>query len=98
MSKTTVMRLPVSPIKALLGGALLLMLTYVALIAMVMNYAALTVGFAQSVRNDEAKIASLEATYFSMLSEVTKTDYAARGYAKPIAQVFVPSAPATALR
>lgn len=98
MSRTTAMRLPFAPVKMLICIALGLMFTYVALIAAIMNYAALTVGFAQSVRDNESVIASLEATYFSGLHAITDTDYAAQGYAKPFAQVFVPSAPVTALR
>jgi hypothetical protein len=98
MYRTFAMRLPFSPVQMLIGIALLLMLTYVALIAIVTSYAALTVSFSQSVRNDEASVATLESTYLNKVAELTNTDYTAMGYTKPVASLFVPGAPTTALR
>lgn len=75
-----------------------LAIAYVGLIAMAMSYAAMTVEFAQSVRMDQAAIARLESDYLATLDGITDTDYAAEGYAKPAAPIYVPKAPATALR
>ena len=87
-----------SPV-AVAGGALsVLALVYIALIAIVMSYAALTVEFSQSVRTDEAAIAKLEADYLARVAAITAADYIAEGYAKPSVQVYVPSAGVTALR
>lgn len=91
-------RFAFSPVSyaATLAGALFV--AYLALIAVVMSYAALTVEFSQQERNDEATVAGLEAQYLAQVAAVTTTDYVALGYAKPAAQLFVSAAPATALR
>lgn len=91
-------RLPFSPVSfvALVVGVLAVI--YIGLIATVMSYAALTVEFSQSVRNDEAQVATLEAQYLSSVATITSTNYASLGYAKPVAIAFVPSTGATALR
>jgi hypothetical protein len=75
-----------------------LLVAYIGLIAVVMSYAALTVEFSQSVRNDEAVVATLESSYFSGIAHITSMDYAAAGYAKPLTQVFVRAQGVTALR
>ena len=75
-----------------------LAVTYIALIAVVMSYAALTVGFTQSVRDDEASVAALESRYLAEVSAITVTDYRALGYERPTKETFVPKAAATALR
>ncbi len=75
-----------------------LVVSYIGLIAVVMSYAALTIEFSQSVRNDEAIVAKLEATYLDAVTRITATNYAAEGYAKPVAEHFVPTKSATALR
>lgn len=98
MFNRTTIRWSMSPVKALACVAVALALSYVALIALVMNYAALTVGFAQSIRNDETAIAKLEQRYFATLDSISRTDYRAHGYAKPASQTFVTSASVTALR
>lgn len=71
---------------------------YLALIAVVMGYAAVTVEFTQSLRDDESKIAELESAYLAAVSEVTSLDYVRAGYQKPVAQSFVPTRSVTALR
>lgn len=76
----------------------LLGVSYVALIAIVMSYAALTIQFSQSVRSDQAAVATLEAQYLAAVAVVTNTDYSALGYTKPVSRVYVPSARLTALR
>ncbi|MBU6388495.1 hypothetical protein KGQ72_01290 [Patescibacteria group bacterium] len=76
----------------------ILVVAYIGLIAVVMSYAALTVEFSQSVRNDESAVAALESAYLAGVDRVTNTDYAAAGYTKPLAQVFVRAESATALR
>lgn len=75
-----------------------LVVAYIGLIAVVMSYAALTIGFSQSVKNDEAVVATLEQQYLSTVAQITNTDYAAAGYALPVAEIFVPAKNATALR
>jgi hypothetical protein len=90
--------LPFSPVACALTLAVTLAVAYVALIATVMSYATMTVGFSQSLRDDEAQIASLESRYLADVSSVTATNYAAEGYTKPVAELYVPKAPETALR
>lgn len=80
------------------GSVGILLVAYIGLIAVVMSYAALTIEFSQSVRNDEASVASLEARYLAGVASITSTDYAAAGYTKPVAQVFVQAESSTALR
>jgi len=71
---------------------------YIALVATVMSYAALTVEFSQSVRNDGTAVSALESRYLDIVASINDTDYAATGYVKPSVLVYVPKAPATALR
>ena len=94
------LRLPFSfSIVSLLSGAVgVLAVSYIGLIAVVMSYAALTVEFSQSVKNDEAAVAVLEGQYLASVSSIQDLDYRTAGYAAPIAQVFVPAASMTALR
>jgi hypothetical protein len=80
------------------GLVVVLALSYIGLIAVVMNYAALTVNFSQSVKNDEAAVATLESQYLASAENITNIDYSALGYAPPIAQVFVTTKSVTALR
>lgn len=91
-------RLPFSPVAFSGGAVILLAFIYIALIAAVMGYAALTMEFSQSVRNDESAVAALEAEYLARVADITSTDYAAAGYVKPAAQVYVPAESVTALR
>ncbi len=91
-------RLPFPFVSLCLGSIAVLAVAYIGLIAVVMSYAASTVEFAQSVRNDEASVASLESRYLAAVASITNTDYTAEGYAKPVAEAFVPSASMTALR
>ena len=91
-------RLPVSIPTFCSGIAVVLMVTYVGLIAVVMSYAAMTIEFSQSVRNDEAVVATLEAQYLSTVARITTSDYTTAGYARPLTKVFVPAKSATALR
>lgn len=88
----------VSPVKAAAALVATLAIAYIALIATAMSYAALTVQFSQSVRNDEASVAALESGYLDAISSITAMDYAAAGYVKPATLVYVPTAPSTALR
>jgi len=75
-----------------------LLVAYIGVIAVVMSYAASTVEFSQSVRNDEAAVAALESAYLADIARVTNTDYAAAGYAKPLATTFIRAQSSTALR
>lgn len=80
------------------GAVGVLLVGYIGLIAVVMSYAALTVEFSQSVKNDEAAVAVLEGQYLSSVARLTGTDYASEGYAKPTEKVFVRAESMTALR
>ena len=90
--------LPFSVLSLASGVVAVLAVAYIGLIAVVMSYAALTVEFSQSVRNDESAVAALESEYLAGVARITSTDYAAAGYAKPLAEVFVRAQSATALR
>lgn len=87
-----------SPFSLALGTVGVLAVTYIGLIAVIMSYAALTIEFAQSVRNDEAVVATLESKYLTAVAAVTTSDYAALGYTTPVAESFVRVTSATALR
>lgn len=76
----------------------MLAVVYIGLIAVVMSYAALTVEFSQSVKNDEASIAMLEGQYLSSVAAIQNLDYHIVGYTAPLAQIFVPTQSMTALR
>ena len=91
-------RFPYSAVSVCSGVGAVLAIAYIGLIAMVMTYAALTVEFSQSVRNDETAVAKLEKQYLATMARITKTDYAAEGYATPRTKVFVPAKSVTALR
>lgn len=87
----------ISPVRALIALNCLLGVSYIALVAFSMSYAALEVEFAQSVKNDEASVATLDTSYLATLKQVTLSNYAAEGYVKPVAEIYVPGAPQTAL-
>ena len=98
MHNHNAIRFPFSLVPMFAGTVVVLVVAYVALIAVVMSYAAVTVEFAQSVKDDEASVATLESRYLASVSRIENVDYLAAGYAAPVATVFVPSAGATALR
>ncbi len=91
-------RLSLSPVSIAVAGVTTLGVAYIALIAVVMSYAALTIEFSQSVKNDEAAVAALEGQYLATIASTTKSDYAALGYAQPTVKIFVRAESATALR
>ena len=91
-------RIRFSPVKICSGAVGALVVVYIGIIAVVMSYAALTIEFSQSVRNDEATVASLESQYLSAVARISATDYASVGYVKPTVETFVPANSATALR
>ncbi len=76
----------------------MLVLIYISLLAVVMNYAALTVEFSQSVRNEESMIAKLEWQYLAAVSGISKTDYINNGYALPLKTFVRIEKSTTALR
>lgn len=80
------------------GIVAVLAVTYIGLIAVVMSYAAATVEFSQSVRNDESTVAALESQYLAAVAVITHTNYIAAGYAKPVAEIYIPQKSVTALR
>jgi cell division protein FtsX len=91
-------RFPFSLPAMCFGLVAVLALAYIGLIAVAMSYAALTVNFSQSVKNDETTVGLLESQYLAAVARITDTDYAAAGYTMPIAEIFVPTENATALR
>ena len=90
--------LPISITTLCSGVAAVLAVTYIGLIAVVMSYAALTIGFTQSVKNDESAVATLEGQYLSTEANITSAGYVASGYAIPTTTIFVPAKSVTALR
>lgn len=90
--------LPFSIVSLISGVVGVLLVSYIGLIAVVMSYAALTVEFSQSIRNDESVVASLESKYLTNVADITTTDYAVLGYAKPRAEIFVRAESAAAFR
>jgi hypothetical protein len=92
------LRLPFSILSACWTLLAVLAVTYIGLIAVVMSYAATTIEFSESVRSDEAKVASLESDYLNQVACITSVDYAAAGYEKPAALTFVRAKSRTALR
>ena len=80
------------------GTVAVLAVAYVGLIGVVMSYAALTVEFSQSVKNDQASVAVLEGQYLSTVSRIQNMDYRVAGYATPLAMTFVHATEKTALR
>lgn len=89
---------PFSPVSLMGGTVAVLVVAYLALIAVVMSYAALTIEFSQSVRNDEASVAALEGQYLAAVAHVTALDYMAAGYTQPVLKTFVRAKGVTALR
>lgn len=92
------LHLPISPVSLAAGLVAVLAVVYIGMIALVMSYAALTVEFTQSVKNDEADLAVLESQYLGSVSHIQTMDYHALGYAAPVAEIFVPATSQTALR
>ncbi len=86
---------PLSLCATLVG---VLAVSYVGLIAVIMSYGALTIEFSQSMKNDEAVVATLESQYLTLVSTLTRTDYVAEGYRVPVRQAFVREEGGTALR
>ncbi len=86
-----------SPRAFLLGTNITFVVVYLALIAFVMSYAALTVEFSQSVRNDEAAVGTLDGQYLAALSSITESDPVALGYRKPVASILVSALPEAAV-
>ena len=89
---------PFSVVSLSLGAVMVLAVVYIGLIAVVMSYAALTVEFSQSVRNNEAVVGMLEAEYLAVVANITNIDYVAAGYVAPHTKTFVPAKSVTALR
>ena len=86
-----------SPLSALVMGNVGLVLVYLGLVAFSMSYAALEVQSAQSVKGEEAQVATLDTQYLAAIAAVTESDPAALGYAAPVATLFGPGTPATAI-
>jgi hypothetical protein len=91
-------QLPFSLVSLVSGAVVVLLISYIGLIAAVMSYGALTIEFSQSVTNDEASVATLEGQYLAAVARITTTDTTAEGYVSPAVEIFVPARSATALR
>lgn len=89
---------PFSIVSLCLGAIAVLATIYIGLIAVVMNYAALTVEFSHSVKDTESSVATLEAQYLSSVARIEEVDYRTVGYVKPQTRIFVPVTSVTALR
>lgn len=87
-----------SPVSICTGLVATLVVVYIGLIAIVMSYAALTIEFSQSVKNNEASVAGLEKQYLTTVAHITTMDYTAAGYELPLAKIFVKKKSATVLR
>lgn len=98
MPNARALHLPYTPASLAFGLVGMLVVVYLGLIAVVISYAALTVEFSQSLRNDEAVVAELEARYLARVAEINTIDYRTQGYSKPLAQHFVTADRGTALR
>lgn len=81
--------LPFSTLALCSGAVAVLAVAYIGLIAVAMGYAASTVAFSQAVKDGEAEVAQLESAYLAEVARIAETDYAAEGYAKPLATIFV---------
>ena len=92
------LRSPFSFVSLCTGTVGVLAVVYIGLIAVVMSYAALTIEFSQSVKNDEASVATLEGQYLENVARIQSLDYRTIGYVPPTAKIFVPAASMTALR
>jgi hypothetical protein len=90
--------LPFSLFTASCWAACICAVVYIGLMATVMTYAALTIEFSQSVKNDEATVATLEGRYLTEVSRIQSLDYRTIGYVVPTEKYFVPAANMTALR
>ncbi|MEK7086606.1 MAG: hypothetical protein AAB709_02570 [Patescibacteria group bacterium] len=89
---------PFSFLSLISGLVGVLVVAYIGLIAVVMSYAALTIEFSQSVKNDEAAVAILESQYLKEVAHIQNLDYRAIGYATPRTKTFIPATSVTALR
>jgi hypothetical protein len=92
------LHLPFSLTSLASGTVIVLFVTYIALIAIIMSYAALTIEFSQSVKTDQASVAILEGQYLAALAQITSTNYVAEGYVVPSGELYVKAQSATALR
>lgn len=86
---------PLPIVLALVGTFLV---TYIALIAVVMTYASLSIEFSQSVKSDESAVAILEAQYLDAVNQIAAINYGVTGYATPEKLTYVATPSATARR
>jgi len=78
-----------SPVQYLLAINVLLVVTYIGLIAFVMSYAAIETELAQSVRDASAQVSVLEVAYFNKTAELGAVNPVQLGYSAPIAKSYV---------
>lgn len=90
--------LPFSVVSLVSSATGFLLVLYIGLIAVVMSYAALTVEFSQSIRNEESAVALLESRYLTNVADIATINYNEFGYIKPQTEIFVRAKSATALR
>ncbi|HFC10774.1 hypothetical protein MNBD_CPR01-373 [hydrothermal vent metagenome] len=77
---------PVRPLLILVG---FLLVGYIGLLATVMTYGVLQMQSAEAMRDMSAKVATLDAEYFSTISTINKTDLSAQDFVKPISVAYV---------
>lgn len=91
-------RFPFSFLTLCAGSVATMAVIYIALIAVAMSYAVLTVSFSQSVKNDQATVAMLESQYLANIADIEGIDYQTLGYVTPTTRSFVHGQSVTALR
>lgn len=87
-----------SPLTLCYGIVGTLSVVYIGLIALIMSSAVLTIEFSQSVKDNEAIVAVLEARYLASVAEITAVNYLAEGYVPSRAKGFVKAENVAALR
>ncbi len=91
-------RLHFSFVRLCTGTVGMLFVTYLALIAVVMSYASLTIEFSQSIKNTESSVAVLESQYLASVAQITTLNYTESGYVTPLAKQYVHTKSVTAVR
>lgn len=75
------------PILSVVTGILLI--SYIAVFAFVMTYAAMQMRFSESVRDMSAHVGVLESNYLSLVAETNQTNPYKLGYTKPASIAYV---------
>ncbi len=84
---TTVIQTRFIPILSIVTGILLI--SYIALFAFVMTYAAMQMRFAESVRDTSAHVGVLESKYLGLVAKTNQINPTKLGYVKPASIAYV---------